>query len=166
MHSNQKPKAARRAQGWFLEAAGAMLATTGLAKVLAAFGSSGALDTADPLIGIPFRQLMLVVGLAELLIALFCLFTERRRLSLLAVAWISTNFLAYRAGLLLIGWHGLCGCMGSLTAVLHLSPHAADNIMKAVLAYLLIGSYAALLSQWRRGRQAQSPAAAMPVALA
>ena len=92
------------------------------------------MDTADPLIGIPFRQLLLLVGLGELVLAFFCLFSDKRRFSLLAVAWISTNFLVYRAGLWFIGWHRPCGCMGSLTDMLHLSPHAVDNIMKGVLA--------------------------------
>lgn len=128
------------------------MALTGLAKAFSAIGPARALDTADPLIGIPFRQLLLLVGLAELFIAFFCLFTDRRRLSLLAVAWISTNFLVYRLGLWFIGWHRPCGCMGNLTDLLHISPHAADTIMKGVLAYLLVGSYGILFSQWRQRR--------------
>jgi hypothetical protein len=133
----------------FLLTAGVALAATGLAKAFSAIGPARALDAADPLIGIPFRQLLLLVGLAELLIAFFCLFTERRQLSPLAVGWISTNFLVYRLGLWFIGWHRPCGCMGSLSDMLHLSPRAADNIMKGVLAYLLIGSYLLLVLQWR-----------------
>ena len=99
------------------------------------------------------------MGLAELLIAIFCLFTDKRRLSLLAVARISTNFLVYRLGLWFIGWHRPCGCMGNLTDLLHISPRLADNIMKGVLAFLLIGSYGILLWQWRQ-RRAQGRAAA------
>jgi hypothetical protein len=139
---------------WFLRLAGGTLVLTGLAKAFSAIGAARALDTADPLIGIPFRQLMLLVGLVELFIAFFCLFTDKRRLSLLAVAWISTNFLVYRLGLWFIGWHRPCGCMGSLSDMLHLSPRAADNIMMGVLAYLLIGSYALLFAQWRAARRA------------
>jgi len=137
---------------WFQKPAGAILLSTGLAKAFSAIGQARALDVTDPLIGIPFRQLLLLVGLGELLIAFFCLFTDRRRLSLLAVAWLSTNFLVYRLGLWLIGWHRPCGCMGSLTDMLHLSDRAADNIMKGVLAYLLVGSYGILLWEWKRGR--------------
>jgi hypothetical protein len=135
-------------------AAGLALATTGLAKAVSAIGPARALDTIDPLICIPFRQLLLLVGLAELLIAFFCLFTNKRRFSLLAVAWISTNFLVYRLGLWFIGWHHPCACMGSLAGALHLSDKGADNIMKGVLAYLLIGSYLLLVLQWRGARRA------------
>jgi hypothetical protein len=132
------------------------LAVTGLAKAFSAIGPARALDAFDPLIGIPFRQILLLVGLAELFIAFFCVFTDKRRLSLLAVAWISTNFLVYRLGLWFIGWHRPCGCMGNLTDLLHISPHAADTIMKGVLAYLLVGSYGILLWQWRQ-RRGQAP---------
>ena len=68
--------------GWpFAQTAGLALATTGLAKAFSAIGPARALDTPDPLTGIPFRQLLLLVGLAELLIAFFCLFTDKRRFS-------------------------------------------------------------------------------------
>jgi hypothetical protein len=46
--------------------------------------------------------------------------------------------------------------MGNLTDLLHLSPRAADNIMKGVLAFLLVGSYGILLQEWRQ-HQAQAP---------
>ena len=116
-----------------------MLGVTGLAKTFSAVGVARALDIPDPLVGLRFRQLLLVVGLVEILISFFCLLTDKRRFSLLAVAWLSTNFLVYRLGLWLIGWHHPCGCMGTMAGVLHLSDQAADNIMKGVLAYLLVG---------------------------
>lgn len=143
----------------FLVTAGVALAVTGLAKAFSAIGPARALDTTDPLVGIPFRQLLLLVGLSELLIAFFCLFTDKRRLSVLAVAWISTNFLVYRLGLWFIGWHRPCGCMGNLTGILHVSPRLADDIMKMVLAYLLVGGYGTLFWQWRQ-RRAPRPAMA------
>jgi len=41
-----------------------------------------------------------------------------------------------------------CLCLGNLTTAIHVSPHTADNVMKGVLAYLLIGSYGILLHEW------------------
>ncbi len=145
-----------QAQSQFLRSAGTALAVTGLAKVFTALGSAHVLDVADPLIRIPFRQLLLLVGLTEFLIAFFCLFTDRQRLSLVAVAWLSTNFLVYRLGLWFIGWHRPCPCLGNLTDMLHISPRSADSIIKALLVYLLVGSYAALIWEWRRKRVAKS----------
>jgi len=104
-------------------------------------------------VGIPFRHLLLAVGLLELFIAFFCLFTDKRQFSLLAVVWLATNFVIYRVGLWWIGWHRPCGCLGNLTDLLGIAPHTADTIMKGVLAYLLIGSYGLLLWQWMCGQR-------------
>lgn len=132
----------------FVVSAGLLLALTGLAKAWSAIGPARALDVAEPIIAIPFRHLLLAVGLVELFIAFFCLFTDKRPFSLLAVAWLSTNFVVYRFGLWWMGWHRPCGCLGNLTHLLHISPRTADNIMKVVLAYLLLGSYVLLV--WHR----------------
>ena len=58
-----------------------------------------------------------------------------------------------RFGLWWMGWHKPCNCLGNLTDALHLSPQTADNIMKVVLAYLLIGSYGLLFWGWWRRKQ-------------
>lgn len=139
----------RRLRHAFLPTAGAILAVTGLAKAFSATGASRSLDVADPLIAIPFRHLMLLAGLTELFIAFFCLFTERRTSSLLAVAWLGTVFVAYRLGLWLTDWHGPCPCLGNLTGELHISQRLADNLLKVVLAYLLVGSYSELFWLWK-----------------
>ena len=138
---------------WFVWSAGVLFVITGLAKAFSATGSARALDVTDPIIGIPFRHLMLAVGLLELFIAFFCPFTDKRQFSLLAVVWLATNFVIYRLGLWWMGWHRPCGCLGNLTDLLGISPHTADTIMKGVLAYLLIGSYGLLLWQWMCGQR-------------
>jgi len=139
---------------WFVWSAGVLFVITGLAKAFSATGSARALDVTDPIIGIPFRHLMLAVGLLELFIAFFCPFTDKRQFSLLAVVWLATNFVIYRLGLWWMGWHRPCGCLGNLTDLLRISPRAADNIMKSVLAYLLVGSYWLLWRSRRRSRVA------------
>ena len=140
------------ARNWFIPSAAAILALTGIAKIWSAFGGVKVLTVADPIAGIPFRWLLLAVGVLEFIIAGVCFFSRNQRLATLLVAWLATNFLVYRLGLWWMGWHKPCGCMGSLTSALHLSEKAADNIMKLVLAYLLIGSYGRLIWQWRKGR--------------
>jgi len=42
------------------------------------------------------------------------------------------------------GYQHPCHCLGSLTGALPLSPEFVDTVMKGILAYLLIGSYAVL----------------------
>lgn len=138
---------------FFLPSAGVALTLTGLAKALSATGPAHALDVHDPICGIAFRHLLLTVGIVELVIATLCLFANRRLISVLAIAWLSTGFLSYRIGLWFIGWHRQCGCLGTLTDVLGVSPEAADTFMKLVLACLLVGSYTLLYWHWRNAQR-------------
>jgi len=135
---------------WFILSAGAILAITGIAKVWSGLGHSKFLTVVDAIIGIKFGQLMLAVGVAEIAIALVCFFSKRQTLALGLVAWMSTNFVVYRLGLWWMDWHRPCSCLGNLTDALHISPQTADNIMKVLLAYLLIGSYGLLMLRWKR----------------
>ncbi len=128
----------------FTYSAGAVLIVTGGAKLLSTLGGSNALAQFDPIIGLSFRRLMLLVGTTELLVAYVCLVGHNPRPKLGLVAWLSAGFAAYRVGLWWLGWHQPCRCLGSLTDLLHVSPRLADNVMKGVLAYLFIGSLTAL----------------------
>jgi hypothetical protein len=102
---------------------------------------------------------MMDVGLAEIVTALICFINRRPALSLGLVAWLSTNFVFYRIGLVWVGWHKPCSCLGNLTDALHISPQTADTVMKIILAYLLIGSYASLFWLWRQKRKPSVPSA-------
>jgi len=134
----------------FLLSAGSVLATTGIAKVWSGLGNSKFLAVIDPIFGIKFGQLMLVVGAAEIVIAAICFFSKRQTLALGLVAWMSTNFVVYRLGLWWMDWKKPCSCLGNLTDAIHVSPQVADNIMKVLLAYLLIGSYGLLILRWKQ----------------
>lgn len=129
---------------FFFYSAAVLLGVTGVAKLVSASGSNRILQVPDPIFGLPFRYEFCVVGVLELGIAAFCLFGNRAEIKTAVVAWMATAFLVYRIGLLLVGYEGPCHCLGSLTAALHVDPQVADSIMKAVLAYLLVGSYAVL----------------------
>jgi len=132
--------------------AGLILAITGLAKVWSSFGDVKLLTVADPIVGIPFKYLMLAVGVAELVIAAVCLCTKANRLATVLVAWLATNFLVYRIGLWWMGWKKPCSCLGNLADTLGISPQTADHLIKVLLAYLLIGSYGLLIWEWRKRR--------------
>lgn len=141
----------------FILGAVGILLTTGTAKVWSGLGSARLLAVADPIVGIEFRHLMLVAGFAEIAIAIFCTTSRRQVPALGLLAWLATNFLLYRLGLWWMGWHRPCSCLGNLTDALRISPQAADNAMKAALAYLLVGSCACLMLLWKRGRHPQPP---------
>lgn len=133
---------------WFILTAGGVLAVTGAAKIWTGLGDAKFLAVVDPILGLKLGQLLLAVGLAEIAVALVWCFRRRRTLALGLVAWLATNFLFYRVGLWWMDWKRPCNCLGNLTDALHVSPQAADNVMKVVLAYLLVGSLGLLICRW------------------
>ena len=140
----------------FLKSAGLLLCITGLLKIISSTGKAGILSQANPIFGITFQQVFWTVGLLELIIAAFCLLTNDYWRQSALIAWLATSFAAYRLGLLWIGYHKPCSCLGNLTDALRISPQIADTAMKIVLGYLLIGSYASLFWLWKEKRK-QSP---------
>jgi hypothetical protein len=144
--------------------AGVVFGLTSFAKLWTSFGDVKLLAVADPIVGVSFKHLMLVVAIAELAIAGVCLFTKAHRMATMLVAWIATNFLVYRIGLWWMGWKKPCGCLGNLTDDLHISPHTADIIIKVLLAYLLIGSYGLLIWEWRGRRAAKMDGGGLKIA--
>jgi hypothetical protein len=137
----------------FIYIAGTMLFITAVAKFVSSAGSARILQNPDPILGISFRHVFWIVGAFELFVALVCFFSKQISLGAGLVAWLSTSFLFYRLGLVLIGYHRPCSCLGNLTDALHIPPQAADTAMKIILAYLLIGSYATLFWLWRQKRR-------------
>ena len=140
---------------YFYRVGGCLLIATGLAKVVSAFGTAAILSTGDPVLGIPIRPLFWTIGFIEILVGIYCFFSHGGLLTPLLIAWLSTSFLIYRAGLLLIGYQHPCICLGSVTGAIRLSPHAADLLMKLILAYLTIGSYGHLISIWKNRSELQ-----------
>lgn len=137
----------------FLYSAMGVLFVTAAAKIISSFGHATILQTRDPLTGFQFQDLFRIVGVIEIVVALVCIFSKRTWLPVGLVAWLATNFLAYRIGLVAVGYHRPCSCMGNLSDALHIPPQIADAVMKIILAYLLIGSYASLFWLWRQSKK-------------
>jgi hypothetical protein len=141
----------------FIFSTGMLLLITAVAKFVSAGSGAHILQISDPIISIPFRIVLWIVGSIELCIAMVCLFSKRLGLPAALVAWLATSFLLYRIGLILVGYRKPCSCLGNLTDALHIPPQTAGTAMKIILAYLLIGSYATLFWLWRQKRKAISP---------
>ncbi len=132
---------ARIFKNTFCFSAGAILAIAGISKIWSGFGNARVLLIPNPLLGLEFGHLLIVVESIELVVALVCFFSRSIKLAACLVAWLATSVLFYRLGYNWMGYHKPCSCLGNLTDAIHLSPQAADNIMKVALAYLLISSY-------------------------
>jgi hypothetical protein len=139
----------------FLVSAAFFLLITAAAKLISSFGHAPILETADPLLKLSYRHLFWLAGGIELIIAGVCILGRNVWLQAGLVAYLATNFVIYRIGINHLGFH-LCPCMGYLTESLPVSQAATDFILKCILAYLLIGSYATLLARWMRAQQKAS----------
>jgi hypothetical protein len=133
----------------FLYSAAVVLFLTAAAKFISSTGHGKILLAVDPLTGLQFRNLFRIVGGIETAVAFLLIFYKRIWLSTGLVTWLATGFFAYRLGLVLVGYHKPCSCLGNLTDALHIPPQTADTAMKIILAYLLLGSYATLFWLWR-----------------
>jgi len=140
----------------FIFSAGMILLLTGIAKIWSAFGDAKILADIDPLFGLRFRLLILGAGTLEFVIAIGC-FGKCKKLATIFIAWLATSLLAYRLSLWEIGWRRPCSCLGNFTDALHIPPQTADTVMKIILAYLLIGSYATLFWLWRQRKKTVPP---------
>lgn len=137
----------------FLYSSGAILVVTAIAKFVSACGGARILQSSDPILGISFRSVFWLVGMVELIVAIVCFFGTRAATQTQVTAWLATSFVAYRAGLLFMGYNKPCSCLGNLTDALHISTQVGDAAMKIVLAYLLLGSYGILISDWLRSKR-------------
>ena len=147
-----------------LLSAGAMLLLTGIAKIVSATGHAPLLRTSDPIIGISFRSIFLIVGFAETAVGALCFLHSSLELRAGLVAWLASSFLIYRLGLIVVGYRKPCSCMGTLTEALHISPGVADAAMKCILGYLLVGSYGSLfwLSRQKSKASLSTPSTIAP----
>ena len=135
---------------FFVLISGGLLCGTAIAKFLSANGSARILQSDDPIFSLSFHDIFLIAGVVELVVGSICLFSRNTKLCLGLIAWLATNFTFYHMGLLLVDYTRPCHCLGNLTDALHLSPYVADVVTKAILAYLLVGSYGSLFWLWRK----------------
>lgn len=132
--------------------AGAILAITGLAKVISAFGSVRALDAPDLIFGLSYRWFFLVVGGLELVAATYIFRSKNIGRQSLILVIITTDILLYRCGLWLLHSPGLCPCLGNITDSIHLAAVSADKMLQAALVYMTITGYAVFLYRWKHLR--------------
>jgi len=130
--------------------AGVFLLVTAIAKLISATGKAEVLKVPDPILMLSSRVVFLSVGAIELIIAGICFFSRRLVIQAGLVAWIATSFFFYRLGLIGMGYHKPCKCLGNLTDALHIPPETADTVMRIVLTYLLFSSYAILFLLFRQ----------------
>jgi hypothetical protein len=124
----------------------AFLFITAVAKIVSAFGGAPILREADPIFGLPFKYVMLLVAALELGVSYLILSSQKTVTKALSILMITSCFALYRFGLSFIGYNGLCPCLGNLGDGLRLDATLIDTFMKVGLAYLISGSILSIIS--------------------
>jgi len=137
----------------YYKSVGIVLAITGLAKIVSAFGHVRILQQNDPLLNVSYQHIFEIAGFVELAVSIICMTRSNLGLKACLTGWLATIFIAYRLGSMWSGFKRPCPCLGSLTDDLHISQHAAGIFLRIVLAYLLVGSYGTLFWLWRQKRK-------------
>lgn len=128
-----------------------ILFVTAVAKIFSATGSADALQKPDPGIPLSNRQVFYLVSALELALSAFLLLRQgNQMLKASLIAWLSTNYLAYRAVLWWTGAPIFCDCLGNLNDKFFISPQIINLVMLALLAWLMAGSCVFLSLEWFR----------------
>jgi hypothetical protein len=140
---------------YFILSAGAILLAAALSRFLTAAGQAQVWALPDPVLGIPLRYSVLMVGIFELTVALICLFGKRIGLQIGWLAWLAVNFLIFQIGAYAMHcqWQGTG--IGSLTDPLQLTRGLTGIIIGFIPIYLLAGSGTATFWLWF-GRRAEN----------
>ena len=129
------------ARDWFARIAMGVLVATALLKLVSVASEARGLGAADPLFDfLTTRRVLLLAAMFELAVAA-ALFMNRNLLTRCGLLlWISAVFVAYRIGLVAVGFDGHCPCLGTLNYGLPISPSVADRVALGLLVFLVSGS--------------------------
>lgn len=141
-----------RAKGLFVTSVVLVLAVTAGAKFISTFGSDRILTIQEPILGISYRNLLLLGAIIEGAVAIYLVCGKAKLSKYLFIAWLGTIFSAYRIALWWEAPGKMCPCLGTITGRLPVSASTADLVMKATLAYMIIGSVLLLLSEIKMRR--------------
>lgn len=140
----------------FVNFAGGLLLAAALTRFLIASENEPLLQLPEPIIGIPIRYMVLLVGCLELFVALICLFGRRTDLQFAWLAWLATSYVAFWIGLLATNCHPQASCIGSLTDPLELSHGVVGIVIGWLTLPLFVGSYAGWVWLWLENRRPQT----------
>jgi hypothetical protein len=133
---------------YFISAAGGILLVAALGRFLVAFGNAQVLSLPEPVLGIPLRYAVLLVGLIELAAAWLCLFGKRISLQAGCVAWLGLNYVVYRVGAHSMDVHHQATAIGGLTDPLHFMRGFAGMVARFAPVCLLVGGSASTAWVW------------------
>jgi hypothetical protein len=132
-----------------------ILLVTSAAKLISSTMTARILDASDPLFGFKNRQIMVTVGLIELLVVGILLFANNARLKLVLITWVGFNFILYRLASWLFVFTKPCPCLGTIADLIHVRQETLNVFLTSAAIYLLLGGTSLLaLNYWNRSTNA------------
>ncbi len=128
--------------------AGGLLVAAGLVRLLVLLSPAQSLALPDPLLGIPLRLAVLLVAGLELAAGCFCLLGRNRRWQIASLAWLATNWVVYRVGLVWLGIHPQGTFLGALNDPLKLAGTPAGSLVSGLPFIFVALSYAVAIADW------------------
>jgi hypothetical protein len=138
--------------------AAAALAMAGLILLLASSGSHSLFRQADALLGLSNRTLLVLLGLLHAGLSVWLLAAKDLVSQGLMMLWLGLNCFVYRVGMAWLGAATPLPVVKLVAWKLRASPRAVDICWRLLIGYLVLGSLAQLILQWRRSRRLQAGA--------
>lgn len=147
-------KRVARIEKCFCVSVAAILSLTATLKLIAMLEFNNLLGRPDPIFFfLSIGNLMVITSLLEWVVVLALVSRVSWNNKLLLVIWITTLFVTYRVGLLVLGYHGECNCLGqpaSWMALFQLKFHA-NSVSQVMLGYMVTGCLLSLarIHKWK-----------------
>jgi hypothetical protein len=131
----------------FIYSAGTLLLVSALVALLGNIDGLGHLHPHDPLLILSFPILLWIFCGLSIMVAWFCFLARNLYLQLCLIIWLSATLLTYQIGLLFYG-NTFSAYLLDISAAFAIRPDLINNLLYAVIAYLLSGSLFSLFWHW------------------
>ena len=136
----------------YIQSAGGILLAAALERFLVAAQPDTILSLSEPVLGIPIRDAVMIVGVFELGVALVCLLGKRTGVQIGWLLWLMTNYFVYWIGLLVCHRYSQMTAIGSLTDPLRLAHGPAGLAVTFIPAFLFLGACLVLALPWMQSK--------------
>jgi hypothetical protein len=139
---------------WFVKINGGLLLSAGGLKMHYLTGQIRLKMSDDPVFGLSSFWTLGGAALVELALGAAILLWSVRVWQMLAMFWLSSVLLLYRAALVMMGYDKECSCLGTVVAQFHIPPEQARNALVFWLVILVMGNGSLL---WLQHSKARTP---------